>query len=284
MDLINLNDEVHVEEKKPIRSWSQFSLYMRCPELYRATYIDKEIKRVGNLKMHVGSAVHYAHEKLCENRMAGNEDLTLEETKAAAEKYWHDGLEKIPEENITTLSLERSTMLKSTEAYYKFFSKSEIAPLHVEQNVLWYPEGYPFGVRMIIDRIDKGGKLVDLKTSGKTPPKSRKTGKHYIQNGMGYDMQLDLYLLGMRNVLNIEPTSASLEVVVKSKMPKVVRVEHEVNEDRLKSIMDLMANLEEGIQAGNFPKNRLGTFCSSYMCENWEPCTGIPIEPNVFSV
>jgi RecB family exonuclease len=285
MEQIKLTDEINVHENKPVRSWSQFSLYMRCPELYRAKYIDRELPRIGNLNMHLGSAVHLAHEKMAEARLLGSVDeLTLEEAKQVASDYWENGLDELPPESATTLALTKKTMLQCVSSYHSFWSKSEAVPLHIEENLLWYPEGYPFGVRMIIDRIDKGGKLVDLKTSGKSPPKSRATGKHYIQSGYGYDMQLDLYMLGMRHVLNIEPTSAGLEVVVKNKNTKVIYVSHELREDRLNSMLDLMANLEESIQAGNFPKNRMGTFCSPRMCDNWEACTGILVEPDIFSV
>jgi len=273
MDLTVTEDP---NEGKPLRSWSQFSMYMRCPELYRAVYIDRTIKRQANVKMYVGSAVHAAHEALCIARIAG-EEPTEDIAIKAAESYWNNGLSKL-NENMTTLALERNTMLKVTKVYSKFFIDSDIAPTHTEQNVLWYPKGYPFGVRMIIDRIDKGGILVDLKTSAKSPPKNRVTKEHYILHKSGYDLQLDIYLWGMREVLNINPTQARLEVVVKSKTPKVVKVNHRVDSSRMNSVLDLMANLEENIQKGNFLKNRLSDYCSENMCANWEPCTGLKVE------
>lgn len=286
MDLLEFaEDETLVDESKPIRSWSQYSLYMRCPELFRATYIDKELKRASNIRMHMGSSVHFAHEKMAEQRIKGLPDLSLEDAKKFADKYWENGLKYLRESEMT-IALERANMLGLVEAYHKYFVDSEIKPTHVEESILWYPEGYPYGLRCIIDRIDADGTITDVKTSSKSPSKSRTTGKYTVASTSGYDLQLDLYMNAMKGSLNIEPVKAQLEFVVKTskKAPKVVVVEHEVDKYRLQSIMDLMANLEESIQKGNFPKNRLGTFCSPYFCDNWEPCTGIPREPDVLEV
>ena len=74
MDLTVKDDP---NQGKPLRSFSQYSMYMRCPQLYKATYIDKSIKRSGNIKMHLGSSLHYAHETLCNLKLSG-EELTEE--------------------------------------------------------------------------------------------------------------------------------------------------------------------------------------------------------------
>lgn len=268
---------------KPLRSWSQFSLYMRCPELFRVTYVDRTLPRNPNAKMHAGSAVHFAHEKLSLEKRDNGKILELGDVLSHAEKYWDNGKNTLSESPMD-LALERAKMLSTTEAYYNYFISSDINPTHIEENVVVYPKGYPFGIRGIIDRIDEGNVLVDLKTSAKSPPKSRATGKHYLQQGTGYDMQLDTYVLLMRDGLNLNPKKAFLEFAVKGKVPKVVKVEHEIRKDRLESILDLFANLEEAIQLGNFPKNRLNTFCSERFCDHWVNCTGIKIEPDVVDV
>lgn len=271
------------DETKPIRSWSQFSMYMRCPELYRATYVDKAIPRKSNINMHLGSSVHYAHEKLSEHKRDTGQVLPLDEVTAAADDFWEKGKDKL-EDSPSELLTSRAKMIRAVEAYYYYFSQKDLRPQHIEKNVIVYPKGYPFGLRGIIDRVDEGGILVDLKTSSKSPPKSRTTGEYYLQGGTGYDMQLDTYAYLMREGLGIDPTSAKLEFVVKSKNPKVVEVSYQIREDRISSVLDLMANLEENIQQGVFPKNRLGNFCNSYMCDNWIPCTGIVPEPDILNV
>lgn len=279
-DTNTISDE---NANKPIRSWSQFSTYMRCPEMYRVKYVDKTLPRSSNSNMHAGSAVHMAHEKLSEEKRDNGTIMALEDVIAHAEKYWDDGKDALDEPPME-LALTRAKMVNCVESYYHYFVSNDINPTHIEESVIIYPKGYPFGLRGIIDRIDEGNVLVDLKTSSKSPPKSKATGAYYLQQGTGYDMQLDTYILLMREGLNLDPRRASLEFVVKSKVPKVVRVEHDIRDDRVDSILDLMANLEESIQKGNFPKNRLGTFCSPRMCENWVPCTGISIEPDVLIV
>ena len=65
--ILDKNTEINSDNsRKPIRSWSQFSLYMRCPELYRARYVDKELPRASSMNMHIGNCVHHAHEVMSE--------------------------------------------------------------------------------------------------------------------------------------------------------------------------------------------------------------------------
>jgi len=263
-----------IDSDKPVRSWSQFSTYMRCPSMYKALYIDKSIPRSKSSSALLGSTIHFAHEKLAEFKKNGRL-LTLEDALLFAEGYWESQEDSLDDKENGPRT--KAEIKRLTEAYYDFFVKQDIEPKVTEQNLLWFPKGHDFGIRGIVDRIDSDDSVIDLKTSKKSPSKSKKTSNYVVDIRSGYRMQLDIYIL-LARANNYDPPSAGLEVVVKTKNPKVIAVDYPINEDVLKSTMDLMAHLNENIVAGNFPKNRLGNFCSPTWCKNWLPCTGIDPE------
>lgn len=263
-----------IDGEKPIRSWSQFSTYMRCPQMYKAVYIDKSIPRTKTSPALLGSTVHFAHEKLAEFKKNGRV-LDLDEAILFAEGYWDAQEEAL--DDLINAPVTKAQIIPLVTTYYDYFVKEDIAPKETEKDLLWFPKGYSFGLRGIVDRIDVDDSIIDLKTSKKTPSRSPKSGNHYVDIRSGYRLQLDTYIM-LARANGYDPKRAGLEVVVKNKRPKVVPVDYPVNEDFLKSTMDLMAELNENITAGHFPKNRLGNFCSPGYCKNWEACTGIKPE------
>ena len=270
----NPNVETKTIPDVPVRSWSQFSLYMKCPQLFKYQYIDRVVPRKESIALKIGNALHEGHEYLSGKKIETGEVIEFKYLKSFVEKYWEANPLKDSDSNLSEDLLEKNNALRYMETYYNFFKANEITPKHTEKDVIWHPPGASFAIRGIIDRIDQENTLVDLKTTGKSPPKSRKTGNIYIPKQSGYDIQLDIYAILMREALDIDVSGAYLEYVVKSKNCKVVKVKHEIREDRLKSAMQLMENIEENIQKGVFTKNRLSQYCGDY-CSMWEQCTGI---------
>ena len=259
---------------KDLMSISRFLSYMRCPALYKAVYIDKSLPRTFNIHAHVGSAVHLAHELLCKHLRDFDEIPPLADLQDEIKKYWDSKLSNSTE-LLENLLMQEKLANRLIETYFKFFQTADIKPRFIEKHAVWYPPGYDFGIQGYIDRIDEDGHVCDLKTSGKSPPKSRATGKYYVPRSMGYDLQMDTYFLLAREALNIDVPGGSFEYVVKTKTPKVVRVNYDVDDLHVNSTLDLMANLHNAISKGNFPPNRLGPFCSPQSCANWHPCTGL---------
>jgi RecB family exonuclease len=263
-----------VDTNKDLMSISRFLTYMRCPALFKAIYVDKSIPRTFNIHAHVGSTVHAAHEFMCAQVIKSEGIPSLKDVQAYAKDYWDSKADEVPDLLEEILAQEQLSV-RLIETYFKFFEKADIKPKFTEERVFWYPEGYNFGLQGIIDRIDMDGHVCDLKTSGKTPPKSRATGKYYVPRNTGYDLQMDTYFMLAREGLNIDVPGGSFEYIVKTKTPKVVKVNYDISELHMNSTLDLMANLHDAIQKGNFPPNRLGPFCSPTSCANWHPCTGL---------
>jgi hypothetical protein len=264
-----------VDGSKDLMSISRFLQYMRCPALYKALYIDKSVPRTFNIHAHVGSTVHMAHEVLCNHWIENEQEvMSLDKVKEKAKEYWDSKANDSTELLEVVLEQERISV-NLIETYFKFFEKEDIRPKYVEERVIWYPEGYDFGLQGIIDRIDEDGHVCDLKTSSKSPPRSKATKKYYVPRSMGYDLQMDTYFMLAREGLNIDVPGGSFEYIVKNKNPKVVKVDYPIDNLHIESTLDLMAKLHASIKQGNFPPNRLGTFCSPSSCANWHPCTGL---------
>jgi RecB family exonuclease len=263
-----------VDADKDIMSISRFLTYMRCPALYKAIYIDRSIPRQFNIHAHVGSTVHKAHEILCNHLIDFEKIIEPIDMQEEINDYWDSKIGDVPDlmEEIIAQKTKADNLIKT---YFSYFKKADLKPKHVEKRLTWYPQGYPFALVGIIDRVDQDGAICDLKTSGKSPPKSKATGKYYVPRKTGYDLQMDTYIMLAREVLNIDVPSGSFEYVVKLKTPKVVKVDYPVDEVHITSTLDLMANLYDSIQKGNFPPNRLGDFCNPTSCGNWSPCTGL---------
>ena len=259
--------------KKPIRSWSQYSTYMKCPQLFFYQYIERSVPRTDSIPLYAGTTVLHGHEEMCKKKIKG-EDFTFEEILKLINTFWEKKSETFSSK-LTEFFLEKRKLKGYMEAYYHYFINNDITPLFTEKDLMWEPEGYNFAIRGIIDRIDTDNSLVDLKTSKKSPPFNKAKGSFYLDKKTGYDLQLDIYVMLMRNVLNIEPSKAKLEFIVKTKTPKVVPIEMDISEEKLSSTLDLLANLEESIQKGIFPKNRLSTYCGEKWCAKWEECTGL---------
>ena len=263
-----------VDTNKEIMSISRFLQYMRCPALFKAIYIDKSIPRSFNIYAHVGSTVHTAHEVMCNYLIDHEKIADLTYVKDKAKIYWESKLDRVTD-TVEVMMEQEKMANRLIDTYYTFFQKQEMKHKYVEERILWYPPGYDFALQGIVDRIDEDGHICDLKTSGKSPPRSKATGKYYVPRSSGYDLQMNTYFMLAREGLNIDVPGGSFEYVVKNKTPKVVKVTYELNQAHLDSTLDMMARIYDSIQKGNFPPNRLGTFCSPTSCANWHPCTGL---------
>jgi len=250
---------------KPVRSFSQTTTLMKCPKQYEYIYI-KRAPRRSSAAMFVGSTCHKSQEIFMKSRLAGK-DISEEDLLKATEEFWDAGVKQInikETENIGLLKLQAMNLSK-----LRYPDLLEINPKFVEEDIVVFPDKYSFGIRGIVDLVDANNELRDLKTSAQSPP-----SKYGLRPMQGHDLQLALYAYLLRELHDIDPPKVWIDYMVKTKVPKVVSVEVNIDDKIIDHILKCMEENEEVIHLGLFPRNRMALGCSKKACAFWDDCVG----------
>jgi putative RecB family exonuclease len=132
----------------------------------------------------------------------------------------------------------------------------EIDPAAVELSVTGEIGGVP--VRGFLDVIDTSGRIIDLKTAGRTP------------EGIdpGYAFQVATY----RQLAPGASGEVRLDTMVATKTPKLVTLAYTVSSADLAMTQHLYPHVREGIREGLFFPNRCSNLCSRKMCNFADAC------------
>jgi putative RecB family exonuclease len=231
-----------------VSSLSQVSAYLGCPLKYRFQYVDKIPRPWRASALAFGSSVHAAVEWFHRERLAGRTpDLT--ETLRVFDADWYaqnvDPLVFSERESKDSLAEKGRAML---QLYVE--SVNGVKPMAVEQPFeldLADPEtGELLDVRLrgVIDLVEEGETLVDLKTAGRT----------LEQGGLERHLQLSTYALAFF-LLHGSIPRLRLDMLLKTSKPRLERHETSRTVEDLGWTARLIQQVALAIQTEHFFPN-----------------------------
>jgi RecB family exonuclease len=191
-----------------------------------------------------GRAVHKAIEHYMRAKIAGLE-LEGEAITHEWDEIWDEaceGAEFAAHENIEALKASGAQLASK----YLREAAPGIQPLAVEVPVSGEIAGVK--VRGIVDILDVGGTIIDIKTASRKP--SRISGDHAFQ--------LATYATLLADSVSGETRIDSL---VSTKDPQLVQIEHTPGESGRRLVERMYPLVAEGIENGLFIPNRASTLC-----------------------
>src|SRR2546427_6408852 len=203
-------------EPPRVISVSQVNCYLACPLKYRFQYVDKIPRPWRAAAMAFGSSVHAAVEWFHKERLAGRSPELTEVLKVFDADWYAQNVEPLvfsERESKDSLAEKGRAML---ELYVE--SANGTKPVAVEQFFeldLSDPEtGEVLDVHLrgVIDLVEEGETLVDLKTAGRT----------LEQGGLERHLQLSTYALAFF-LLHGSIPKLRLDMLLKTSKPRLER-------------------------------------------------------------
>jgi CRISPR/Cas system-associated exonuclease Cas4 (RecB family) len=224
-----------IEELTTSVSASRLTCFHQCRLKFYFRYVLGLVKPK-SAALHVGSAVHAVLRQWNMSRWK-TQPMTLKAIHEAFSASWTHEQEQSPVEwEGGEEEQEKTTGFKLLETYIRegpilADEKPEAVEVSVEADL--FDKGLP-NLIGIIDLVRKGGRIVDFKTSGKTPDPQ--------QTAHLNDVQLSAYGVLYRHATGKQESGVELHHLVKTKNPKVVVLEmppvSDVQEHRLYHIME----------------------------------------------
>lgn len=251
-------------------SFTQLNMILLCGESYRRRYVQGEkIQPSGSMVR--GRCGHKVEEINYKGKIKTGIDLPVEAIRDlfsdewGKQKYeivWNED-ELDGESPTKTEAKFKDTGILVIETYHK-----ELAPLAIpvaieERFTVEFQGGYP-SLTGIIDRIDEGDHIVDLKFVGKSP----------TADDAAKDVQLTAYQFGFLHAYKKKPALLKKEYAVSTKVPKTVTQEVEARDDEtierfLRRLETAMVAIEKGVF---LPAQHGSWKCSQKWCGYWDTC------------
>lgn len=210
-------------------SYSKISTYRFCPWKYKLVYVDG-LRVPPNPYISLGLSIHKTLEEFHKNDKKHLDDLI----EIYNQVWVNEGFQS-PQQ--TMHFYEKGE--KMLRQYFEWFRDRKSEVIAVEKEFR-----FPVGSRMlrgIIDRIDRlpddTYEIIDYKTHAEMWDQSRIDG----------DLQLTLYALGCKRVLNIDPSTLSYFFLAHNKVVPTHRTELQENE-----ALDLMEQIAKKIEKNDF--------------------------------
>lgn len=249
---------------------SQISMYRRCPKQWFFRYV-KGLIAPPSISLVLGSAYHEAMETNFKQKITSQEDLPLADVQDAFVTSWDHQLgtrflkdkdegANVEFENVNWEGEDPGkTKDKGCElvAAYQEQIAPSIFPMEVEEEKILDLGGVR--VVMRIDLITDNLRIVDHKTSGKSK----------TQDEMEQELQPAAYGLAVKELVPFD-----FHIAVKTKVPKIQIVTVQKTYKDFAWFAMIVADVSKAIQAGVFPANDSGWWCSSRFCGYYDLCKG----------
>jgi putative RecB family exonuclease len=197
-------------------SLSQVNAYLACPLKYRFQYVDKIPKPWRASALAFGISVHAAVEWFHRERLAGRKPDLAETVKVFEADWYAQTLEPL----VFSERESKDSLVEKGRAMLQLYAESVngVRPVAVEQGFdvdLADPEtGELLDVKLrgVIDLVEEGETLVDLKTAGRT----------LEQGGLERHLQLSTYALAFF-LLHGSIPKLRLDMLLKTTKPRLER-------------------------------------------------------------
>src|SRR5258706_126769 len=205
-------------EPQRVISVSQVNAYLACPLKYRFQYVDKIARPWRVAAIAFGSSVHAAVEWFHRGRLARRTPQTTEVLKVFDADWYAQNVEPL----VFSERESKDSLAEKGRAMLQLYVESANGqkPVAVEQFFeldLANPEtGEVFDLRLrgVIDLVEEGETLVDLKTAGRT----------LEQGGLERHLQLSTYALAFF-LLHGSIPKLRLDMLLKTAKPRLERHE-----------------------------------------------------------
>jgi putative RecB family exonuclease len=246
-------------------SVSRVNAYLGCPLKYRFQYVDKIPRPWRVAAMAFGSSVHAAVEWFHRARIEGRTPAIAEVVAIFDADWYAQNVEPL----VYSERESREALAEKAHAMLSLYVESPngAMPVAVEQ---WFeldladPEtGEVFDVRLrgVIDLIEEGDVLIDLKTAGRT----------LEQGGLERHLQLSTYALA-HLLLHGSIPRLRLDMLMKTARPRLERLETTRSVEDLSWTAQLIREVALAIETEHFFPNPSWrcTECEYYAhCQEW---------------
>jgi len=258
-------------------SISQVSAYLGCPLKYRFQYVDKIPRPWRVAAMAFGTSVHAAVEWFHKERLAGRTPALTEVLKVFDADWYAQNVEPL----VFSERESREGLAEKGRAMLRLYVESTngVRPVAVEQSFeldLADPETgevWDLRLRGIIDLIEEGDVLVDLKTAGRT----------LESGGLERHLQLSAYALAFL-LLQQRMPKLRLDMLLKTAKPRLERHETTRSVEDLSWTARLIREVSLAIETEHFFPNPSWrcTECEYFAhCQQWRGTWDLPSEPLV---
>lgn len=237
---------------------SQVGMYQRCAKQYEFRYVDGII-RPPSVALVEGSSYHEALELNNGQKIDSHEDLPPEEVVEKFSDEFSDRSKEIEdwEGEKKDAVIERGTGLLNL---YMAETSPVIQPVAVEKQ-------FTMPLHVNGETIDVTG-FIDTETEDRVLD-YKGVGRAKSQGDADDDLQLATYGAASGQ------ETAEFVCLVKTKTPKVVRVETKIDDARKQWAAKVIASVAQAISAGVFPlRSPVGWECSEKFCGYWHMCRG----------
>jgi len=232
----------------PSLSISRLNCYLGCPLQYKFRYVDLLPRPWRVAAMAFGTSVHAAIEWFHRERMDGRSP-SVEEALSVFEADWFaQNVEPLvfSEKEDTDSLREKGVALLTTYLGIMAESKPKAieAPFEIPLIDPETGEDLDLTLRGIIDLVEEGDTLVDVKTAGRTPE----------NGGLERHLQLTTYALVFYLLHGVIP-DLRLDVLLKLKTPRVEQLPTKRSLPDLAWTARLFAKTARAIEQGHFYPN-----------------------------
>jgi hypothetical protein len=245
-------------------------MLLRCGEQYRRRYIQGEVIPP-SASLIRGSCGHKALEKNFRQKVLTRNDLPFEELQDTFSDHWdkekygivlrEDELDG--DSPVKALGRFKDSGVALLNCFHREASPL-IQPVHVEDKFEIRFDGSFPPVIGVIDRIDEGDEIGEVKFVGKSPPK----------DDVNHDIQLTVYDLGHRQKYGRPPKKLRKQWAVDLKTPKTVSQEAEPrSQETIERLMWRFQSVINALEKGVFLPADAGSWaCSEKWCGFWSTC------------
>lgn len=245
-------------------SFSQVSMYLRCPRAYYYRYV-RGLKIPPKGSMVLGRSVHFSLETGLKEKKETAVDPPLDLFQDA----FHDAWERNLEEYELIIWEEREEKVKDDG--YRLIEKwhklrlPEIEPKEVEVPIQIEFKNSSVKLLEVVDLIDRSGRIIDHKVRKKKVTGEVKTS-----------LQLSLYLLGLSKLegRKIERVRVAIESLIRKKEPEIYVEEAIRTWKHVEFALEIVSQVVKAIEADIFPASPGNRLCSPRWCGYWELCMG----------
>jgi len=252
-------------EKRRHISFSQLKMFQNCGKAYEYRYIEGKIIPPG-VALIRGRSVHKAHEISLRRKLEGAEPASEAEMEQIAADEVENGFrgdfivdDDIPFEDAKGTTKDQAVKLARLDQRELI---PQIKPIAVEEKIEVEIPGLSKTLLGILD-VAEYGRVRDLKTSSRTPPK----------DASSKSAQLSMYHLLFEIKYGKPPGELMLDTLVATKEPKLDQQKSWRMKEEIQIFLNRVHSAVENIEKGNFlPAPEDAWNCSAKWCGFWSIC------------
>ncbi len=233
----------------------------KCPMQFEFRYI-KGLRTPPAAAMYQGTAYHGGLEENAKHKIATGEDLPVGAVEEITAERW---------DNLCTREApvldggQEGGALKDQVVALASTYRTEVAPsvLPKQAELALFVEvedAFPLACRLDLIDID------DIDIEHKTSKSA------WSDDSAQGNLQMTAYEYARRRSLGHETPGGQFHIAVKTKQPKIQRIEVVKTQEQLDGFERVHRFVSGAIQAGDFPPRTDGWWCSAKWCGYWERC------------